>query len=80
MSGIPRIDGIPIAVNGYLCQRAFVGWNRTHRKKRIAKKWRKRYGRKMACQGHSFMVGHKLHCCPCAYAKLKVALQERIAQ
>lgn len=67
------ISGIPLYVNQYACKLPeFVRWRRTHKKARIAKKWRKRYGAVMStCPGVYVLMGKTAHTkesivvCPC---------------
>lgn len=64
-------DGIPYTVG--LCSPKFVSWCRVHRKKRIAKKWRKRFGAKMVCPGVVLLQTLKGNfiICPCALRAIK---------
>lgn len=68
------LAGIPVVVSPYLCLREFVGWRRTNRNNRIAKKWRKRYGPVTRCKGKAYMAMGRLHACPCGWAKVKAEL------
>ena len=64
----------------------FVRWAKTHKRRRIAKKWHKRYGPIMGCLGVMFDVAamdffgkktpRQLLCCPC----FKAMLDKEIAQ
>jgi hypothetical protein len=51
------IGGIPIIVDRYICKPEFIRWRRKHRKARINKKWRKKYGAVIACKG----VGYEMN-------------------
>lgn len=72
-----RLAGVPVVVSPYLCLREFVGWRRTNRNNRIARKWRKRYGAVTACHGKALMVMGHLYACPCGWAKVKAELERR---
>lgn len=50
------IGGIPVIVDRNLCQPEFIRWRKKHRKSRIAKKWRKKYGAVTACKGVAFEI------------------------
>lgn len=68
------LSGIPVVVSSSSCVREFVGWRRTNRNNRIARKWRKRYGAVTRCKGMAYMVGGRLFCCPCGWAKVKAEM------
>lgn len=58
-------------VNPHMCEYRFVGWRRTNRNNRIARKWRKRYGAVTACrQDKGFQVGGRFILCPHAFAAI----------
>lgn len=67
------IAGLRVTVQRHLCQTKFLRWARTHRRSRINKKWRKKYGPVIApCPGFAFEIaGMGLLVCPCVAAKLK---------
>lgn len=75
------LDGIPITVSRMLCEVKFLRWRRTHRRARIRKKWRKRYGMVLAkCPGVSYrLLGVGLICCPCVFTMLAEAASKRPA-
>lgn len=70
------LGGVPVTVDRHLCKIEFLRWARTHRKSRIAKKWRKRYGAVYSeCPGVGYEMGlfkftRRLVVCPCAHAKI----------
>lgn len=53
------------------CTTEFDGWKRTHKRRRIAKKWRKRYGAKWRCMYKAYQIGDMIHVCPCVYAAMQ---------
>lgn len=69
---VGQITGMRVYVERYLCDRPFLRWVKNHRKKRIAKKWRKKYGAIYGmCPGKAFQIaGMGLVVCPCANAVL----------
>lgn len=77
MDALPKSD--PTGATGnvfsdpHLCDcPRFVRWNRTHRRPRVNKKWRKRYGATYErCRGVVVRVGGNLHACPCAVDEMK---------
>lgn len=72
LSAISSLYGINLTVSRYLCKTEFSHWRRPHRKKRIAKKWRKRYGAVMKpCPGVAYQIaGMGVVSCPCIAAKI----------
>lgn len=62
-----------IYVSTFLCERPFLRWARPHRKTRIAKKWRKKYGAIFGrCPGKAFqLLGMGMVVCPCVMAALE---------
>lgn len=79
MTPTDALSGMPVRVDRNLCQSEFVRWKRTHRKSRIAKKWRKRYGPVVACKGgQAYQIrGLGLCLCPCTKRQLDKAIEER---
>lgn len=73
MTPIPRLDGMAVIVDRYACQQEFVGWRRVHRKKRINKKWRKKYGPALRCTKPVYRIAGKVLFCPCSYAEFRRA-------
>lgn len=69
-----HLGAMNVEVSKYLCERpSSVRWKRTHRRARIRKKWRKRYGKLTVvgkCSGRAFQVGDQLVVCPCVWAEL----------
>jgi hypothetical protein len=65
--------GLKLYLERSLCERPFLRWARTHRKARIRKKWRKKYGPVFAqCPGKAIKIGLRgLIVCPCTMAALK---------
>lgn len=74
------LGGVRVILNNYLCERPFVRWARTHRKARINKKWRKRYGAIYAnCPGKAWEVaGFGIVVCPHVYEAIKKECQVEI--
>ena len=71
------VPGFPITLQR--CLFVFDRWRRTHRKKRIRKKWQKRYGSVKKClhADHVYKVaGQGLYMCRCAEAKFKAAVEK----
>lgn len=61
----------PPTINRVICQRhlcrpQFVKWNKRHRRSRINRKWQKRYGALVRCDGVAYKVEDTLLVCPCA--------------
>lgn len=50
---------------------------RTHKKKRINKKWRKRYGFKEIPWNKFFIEGHRIYCHPKMVEKIKAEIYMR---
>ena len=50
--------GVPIQVDRHLCQKDFLRWKRLHRKRRIHKKWMKKYGgvAVLRCKGYVYRI------------------------
>ena len=72
---VEAMAGIRLHRDRYLCQPRFVRWKKTHRKSRIRKKWRKKYGAVTACAGYAYeMKGIGVIACPCMYDKIKKEL------
>ena len=75
-----------LTVDPHMCESKFVRWAKVHKRRRIAKKWRKRYGPIMRCPGVMFEVAameffgkrtpRRFICCPC----IKAALDKEIAK
>jgi hypothetical protein len=66
------IGGMKVYVNPILCNRVFLRWARTHRKRRINKKWRKRYGAIFRpCPGIVLEFYSAFYLCPCALAAVR---------
>lgn len=63
---------IRFIVAPYLCDRPkFIRWKRTHKKARIAKKWKKRYGGVYTnCKGVFLTMFGKQYLCPHAMRQL----------
>lgn len=60
-----------------LCLMTFVRWRRTHRQKRIQKKWAKKYGAVMACkQEQAYQIGNRILMCPHMAAAVKRELSQ----
>lgn len=71
-----RIAGMRVFENDFICELKFVRWARTHRKKRIREKWKKRYGPIMACKGVAYKINKiGLMVCPCMMKKMQEALR-----
>lgn len=70
---IDNLFGERVTVTRFLCERPYLGQARTHRKSRINKKWRKRYGIKLGpCPGKEFSVrGMGFFVCPHVMAELE---------
>lgn len=65
------MNGMSVLENSHLCQMEFVRWRKTHRKSRINKKWRKRYGAVLACKGHGYQMAGSVVGCPCFVKRLR---------
>ena len=75
-----------LIVNSFICEPKFVRWAKVHKRRRIAKKWRKRYGPIVRCPGVMFDVApmdffgkktpRQFICCPC----VKAVLDKEIAK
>lgn len=69
---IEQFSAMPLMVSIYLCQTSFLRWRRTHKKARIRKKWRKRYGAVFSqCKGHFYKIGDTFMACPCVAAQIR---------
>ena len=66
---IGYFDGYQIICVPYMVDIVQV---RTHKKKRINKKWRKRYGVKEVPWKKFYLVGDKIYCHPKMFEKIKV--------
>lgn len=67
-----NIYGFKVIQSIHLCRPEFVRWCKNHRKKRINKKWHKKYGAIYACKGHAYQVaGVGVVACPCILSKLR---------
>lgn len=74
MAAIDLFCGIKVYTSSICCKEEFARWRRPHRQKRIAKKWRKRYGAVYACPGNGYNVkGMGIYGCPHFVEKLKKA-------
>ena len=75
-----------LIVEPLICESKFVRWVKTHKRRRIAKKWRKRYGAIFWCPGvmfeiasmefHCMRTPRQFVCCPC----VKAAIDQEIAK
>lgn len=72
-----EVGGIRVVVDKFLCRTDRLVQRRTHRKSRINKKWRKKYGFDSVCKGHTVIIGRDARVCPHVKAKLdkRVSLQ-----
>lgn len=55
----------------------FVRWRKTHRKKRINKKFKKKYGAIYACDRKCYVIGGYIYCCNCVLQEFKKELREK---
>lgn len=68
------MNGYEVVVSPYLCKMQFARWARwpKSRKKRIRRKWQKRFGPVLHCVADSaYTVGNTLTACPHLIAKLE---------
>ena len=64
-SNMGLLTGMRVLVDPNICEKVFVRWLKSHRKSRINKKWHKKYGATIKCNGVAFEVnGIGLVCCP----------------
>lgn len=71
-----RVNGFPVYVSASLCQPGPEVQVRRHRKSRINRKWRKKYGvRSAPCPGLVYRMMSSVHCCPCGREKLKAGVE-----
>lgn len=69
--------GIDVTVSKSLCQELAVRPKRPHRRRRIQKKWIRRYGMVMHCDGHGYqMAGVGIVGCPHWVAKLRKSVTQ----
>jgi len=64
------LASMPVHCEKYFCKTTFAGWRRTHKKSRIAKKWRKKYGATYKCFGHAVRFNGTLVVCPCVMKEI----------
>jgi len=67
-----------IVVNKYLCMSTFIRFRRNHRKKRVNKKWHKKYGAITKCES-TVLQRHDgtLIMCPCRKTELDTAIKKQ---
>ena len=82
LAGFRPLFGLSVVVSKMLCDGPrFVRWRRKHRKKRINKKWQKKYGAVVEqCKGKGHVVdvgnGPVVYLCPHAKAKFDREIAE----
>lgn len=67
------IFGTEVRVSYTICDApSFIRWKKTHHKKRLREKFKKKYGPVLStCKGNAYQVGSRMLVCPHVYEALR---------